>query len=108
MSLTRHIVTLRAWSDSLLKWSFWLLNIGLMAMTLVCLVPSGFYQLYMGIKYGMWYARSPEITTGPVLKTLSYLRIIPDLIFLAGSVVLLVFIARAVWLSIEDWKKAKK
>jgi nitric oxide reductase subunit B len=103
----RHIVTLRAWSDGLLKWSFWLLNIGLMAMTVLSLLPSGFYQLYMGVKYGMWYARSPEITSGPVLKTLSYLRVIPDMIFLAGSFVLLAFIVRAVWMSIAEWKKSK-
>ena len=103
----RHIVTLKAWSDELLKWSFWLLNGGLMAMTVFSLVPSGFYQMYMGVKYGMWYARSPEITSGPVLKTISYFRVIPDLIFLAGSVVLLVFIARAVWISVADWKKSR-
>ncbi|MEI8352546.1 MAG: nitric-oxide reductase large subunit, partial [bacterium] len=96
-----------AWSDELLKWSFWLLNGGLMAMTVFSLVPSGFYQMYMGVKYGMWYARSPEITSGPVLKTISYFRVIPDLIFLAGSVVLLVFIARAVWISVADWKKSR-
>jgi len=95
----RHIVTRYSWSDRLLKWGFWLLNGGLIAMTLISLVPSGFYQFYKSVKYGTWYARSPEITSGPVIKTLSYMRIGPDLVFISGAIVMLIFIVRAAWLS---------
>jgi nitric oxide reductase subunit B len=91
----RHIVPLRAWSDGLLKWAFWCLNGGLLAMTLFSLLPAGFYQFYYAVKYGMWYARSPEITSGPVLRALGYTRIVPDLVFWAGAVLILVFTVRA-------------
>jgi nitric oxide reductase subunit B len=102
----RHVVTLRAWSNGLLKWGFWLLNGGLVGMTVLSLLPSGFYQLYHAITRGIWYARSPEITTGPVLKTLSYLRIFPDTVFGIGGVVMLVFILRAAILTVSG-RRAK-
>jgi nitric oxide reductase subunit B len=60
----RHTVARAAWSDRLLKWSFWGLNGGLALMTLVSLAPSGFYQFYYAVRDGLWYARSPEITSG--------------------------------------------
>lgn len=92
----RHIVAKSAWSDKLLKFSFWGLNGGLALMTLVSLVPSGFYQFYYAVRDGMWYARSPEIASGPVIRNLAYARVVPDLIFALGALLLLVFVARAI------------
>jgi nitric oxide reductase subunit B len=95
----RHIVSLNAWSDRMLKWAFWLLNGGLLAMALFSLAPSGFYQLYYAITYGIWYARSPEITSGSVIKTLNYIRILPDTAFGAGGVLVFIFVVRAAVIS---------
>jgi len=95
----RHIVTRASWSDRLLKWAFWLLNGGLAAMTVITLIPQGFYQLYWAIDKGIWYARSPEIATSPFIKTTSLLRMGPDLVFGAGALVLLWFVVRAAWIS---------
>jgi len=95
----RHIVKRAAWSDRMLAWSFWGLNGGLAAMAVLSLIPSGFYQLYYAIRYGVWFARSPEITSGPVIRTLSWMRLVPDLVFAAGAIVLLGFLVRAIWLS---------
>ncbi len=95
----RHIVALHAWSDRMLKWAFWLLNGGLLGMAVLSLAPAGFYQLYYAVTYGIWYARSPEITSGPVIKLLNYLRIAPDVAFGAGGVVIFIFIVRAAWAS---------
>ena len=103
----RHIVPPRAWSDRILKWAFWCLNGGLLAMTLVSLVPAGFYQFYYAVKYGVWYARSPEITSGPVIRALSYARIGPDLVFWAGAFLILVFVARAAYFGLLDRKAHK-
>jgi len=75
------------------------LNGGLAAMAVLSLIPSGFYQLYYAIRYGVWFARSPEITSGPVIRTLSWMRLVPDLVFAAGAIVLLGFLVRAIWLS---------
>jgi nitric oxide reductase subunit B len=95
----RHIVTRRSWSDRLLKFSFWGLNGGLAAMAVFSLIPSGFYQLYHAVHTGIWYARSPEITSGPVIRTFSWMRLVPDVIFASGAILLLAFLVRAVWLS---------
>jgi nitric oxide reductase subunit B len=95
----RHTVAKAAWSDRLLKWSFWGLNGGLVLMTVVSLAPSGFYQFYYAVRDGLWYARSAEITSGEVVRTLAWARIGPDLIFAAGALLLFVFVGRAIWLS---------
>lgn len=95
----RHIVSRASWSDKMLKWSFWGLNGGLVSMAVFSLIPAGFYQLYFAVKYGLWFARSPEITSGPVMRALSWARLVPDLIFAAGAILLFVFLLRAVWLT---------
>lgn len=95
----RHIVKISSWSDKLLKWSFWGLNGGLIAMTVFSLIPSGFYQFYYAVKDGLWYARSPEIATSKTMQLFSWMRVLPDLIFAAGAIILFVFLARAVWFS---------
>jgi nitric oxide reductase subunit B len=55
--------------------------------------------MYYAVTYGVWYARSPEITTSPFIRLLNYLRIAPDVVFGAGGVVLFIFILRAIVLS---------
>ncbi|HTZ50720.1 MAG TPA: nitric-oxide reductase large subunit [Spirochaetia bacterium] len=95
----RHIVSLRAWSDGLLKWAFWLINGGLAGMAVLSLAPSGFYQLYYGVKYGIWYARSPEIASGPVIKFFNYTRVLPDVVFGIGGLLIFFFIVRATWMT---------
>ncbi|MBN2008006.1 nitric-oxide reductase large subunit [candidate division KSB1 bacterium] len=95
----RHIVSKASWSDNLLKWSFWGLNGGLMAMLVFSLIPSGFYQFYYAVKHGLWYARSPEIATSKAIQTFSWMRIAPDLVFAASAIILFFFLVRAVWFS---------
>jgi nitric oxide reductase subunit B len=92
----RHVVRAAAWSDRLLKWSFWGLNLGLLLMIAVSLAPAGFYQLAESMRHGIWYARSPAVTGSPFIHTVTWLRIIPDLIFDAGALTLTVFLARAI------------
>ena len=76
-------------------------------MTFVSLVPSGFYQFYFAVRDGMWYARSPEIASGEVVRTLAKMRILPDLIFTAGALLILVFVVRAVVLTVRKPEGAK-
>lgn len=95
----RNIIKKAAWSDRLLKISFWGLNGGLLTMTLFSLLPSGFYQFYYAVKYGMWYARGPEIASGEFIRFFSWMRLVPDLIFLSGALALLLFLLRGIWLT---------
>jgi nitric oxide reductase subunit B len=95
----RHIVSRTSWSDKMLKWSFWGLNGGLASMAVFSLIPSGFYQFYFAVKHGLWFARSPEITSGPVIRAFSWARLVPDVIFASGAIILFVFLLRAIWLT---------
>ncbi len=82
----RHIVARRAWSDGLLERSFWGLNGGLATMVVFSLIPSGFYQLFYAVRDGLWYARSPKITSGPMIRAFSRARMVPDIIFATGAI----------------------
>jgi len=92
----RHTFKKSAWSDSLLKWSFWGLNGGLALMTIVSLMPAGFYQFYHAADRGLWYARSPEIATSDFIRTASWLRIGPDVIFTAGAFFIVLFLLKGI------------
>ncbi len=95
----RHIFKKKAWSDFLLKWGFWGLNGGLILMTVISLIPSGFYQFYHAAQKGLWFARSPEIATSDFIRMVSWLRMGPDLIFAFGAICLLLFVLRGIWIS---------
>ncbi|NLV95855.1 MAG: nitric-oxide reductase large subunit [Desulfovibrionales bacterium] len=95
----RHIVTKASWSDRLLKYSFWGLNIGLAGMMVLSLIPAGFYQFYYAIKEGLWFARSPEIASGEFIRLVTWLRMLPDIVFAVGAFALLLFLLRSIWFS---------
>jgi nitric oxide reductase subunit B len=95
----RHIVTRQSWSDKLLKYSFWGLNGGLAAMAVFHLIPAGFYQMWFAVKHGLWFARSPEIASGPVIRALTWGSTLPHMVFAAGAIFLLTFLVRAIKLS---------
>jgi nitric oxide reductase subunit B len=80
------------WKESLLKFSFWSLNIGLMAMVLFSLLPVGLMQTWASVKYGYWYARSAEFLASPTLQTLRWARVFGDTIFALGGIALVIFV----------------
>lgn len=92
----RNIVRKQAWSDTLLKYAFWGLNLGLAGMMVMSLIPAGFYQFAIAIKHGIWYARSPAVTGSAFIHTVTWLRVIPDLVFDLGALALISFLVRAI------------
>ena len=92
----RHVVRAAAWSDRLLKWSFWGLNLGLLLMIVMSLAPAGFYQLVESMRHGIWYARSPAVTGSSFIHTVTWLRIVPDVIFDVGALALVTFLGKAI------------
>jgi len=92
----RNIVRTAAWSDRLLKFSFWALNGGLAGMIVLSLLPAGIYQFVIAIREGLWYARSPEVTGSAFIHGATLARVIPDLVFDAGAVALFAFVIRAI------------
>jgi nitric oxide reductase subunit B len=84
----------RTWSEGALRWSFWLLNGGLMVMVLLSLLPIGLLQTQASVEHGLWYARSAEFLNTPVMQVLKWLRVPGDIIFALGVAALLVFFVR--------------
>lgn len=89
----RVLVPGREWKDGLLRFSFWALNGGLMAMCLLSLLPVGLLQTKASVEHGYWYARSAEFMQTDLMQTLKWMRVPGDTVFFLGAVALVVFVA---------------
>jgi nitric oxide reductase subunit B len=81
------------WKDGLLRFSFWSLNGGLMAMCVLSLLPVGLLQTWASVEHGYWYARSSEFMQSPLMQTLRWMRVPGDTVFFLGAVALVLFVA---------------
>ncbi len=90
----RGLMGEHVWVDSLLKWAFWLMNIGLTMMVFLTLLPVGIYQAWASVDKGLWYARSAEVVHSSVVETLVWLRVPGDIIFGFGGLLLAAFALR--------------
>ena len=77
--------------------SFWGLNIGLALMLLLNLFPGGIVQLRDVLENGYWHARSLEFIGQPLMRTLEWLRLPGDVVFILGGVVPAVLAAGMAW-----------
>lgn len=80
------------WKDGLLRFSFWALNAGLLAMCVISLLPVGLMQTWASVEHGYWFARSSEFLHTPVMQTLRWMRIPGDTIFALGAIALTLFV----------------
>ena len=80
------------WKEGWLKFSFWAMNIGLLAMCVGSLLPVGLLQTWASVDQGYWYARSSEFLGTPMMQTLRWLRVPGDTIFAAGALALVAFV----------------
>ncbi len=85
------------WQESLLRKSFWTLNIGLSLMALLTLLPMGILQLNAALQNGYWYARSAEFMGKPIFDLLVWMRVPGDTIFSIGALFLAWFVVRLWW-----------
>lgn len=81
------------WKDGLLRFSFWSLNGGLMAMCILSLLPVGLMQTAASVEHGYWYARSAEFMQSTLMQNLRWMRVPGDTIFFLGAVTLVTFVA---------------
>jgi nitric oxide reductase subunit B len=81
------------WKDGLLRFSFWSLNGGLMAMCVLSLLPVGLMQTAASVEHGYWYARSAEFMQTPIVQNLRWMRVPGDTLFFLGAVALVIFVA---------------
>ena len=78
----RNIVDPKYWKEKWVMTSFWGLNIGLMGMIVVTLLPIGVLQAIESFDNGFWSARSLDFYQQPIVKTLLWLRMAPDTVFI--------------------------
>ncbi|WP_039748680.1 nitric-oxide reductase large subunit [Solimonas variicoloris] len=90
----RGLTARTAWSEGLLKTTFWSLNIGLAMMVFLSLLPMGIYQAFEAIAHGYWYARSPAVVHSALMERLVWLRVPGDIVFAIGGVALGLFALR--------------
>lgn len=84
------------WPELPMKFAFWSINGGLMAMVVISLLPVGLMQTWASVEYGYWYARSAEFLQQETLGLLRWSRVFGDTLFTAGIFVLVAGIFRIV------------
>jgi len=89
----RVLIPGREWKDGLLRFSFWTLNGGLLAMCVLSLLPVGLMQTWASVEYGYWYARSSDFMQTSIMQNLRWMRVPGDTVFFLGAVALVVFVA---------------
>jgi nitric oxide reductase subunit B len=93
------LFTLRAldpsvvWKEGLVRFGFWAINIGLLAMVTLSLLPVGLMQTWASVEESYWYARSPELMQTDIMQTFRWLRVVGDTVFAAGAIALAAFVA---------------
>jgi nitric oxide reductase subunit B len=90
----RYLLRPEDWSERLVAFSFWALNLGLAWMVFANLFPIGILQLGDSVANGYWHARSIEFFNGHAM--IEWLRLPGDVLFIAGVVPLVYLTARAV------------
>jgi nitric oxide reductase subunit B len=82
----------REWKEGLLRFSFWAMNGGLMAMIVLSLLPVGLLQTVASVTHGYWYSRSAEFLGQGLMQTLRWLRMPGDTLFAIGAIGFVVFV----------------
>jgi nitric oxide reductase subunit B len=82
----------REWKEGLLRFSFWAMNGGLMAMIVLSLLPVGLLQTVASVKHGYWYSRSSEFLGQGLMQTLRWLRMPGDTLFAIGAIGFVLFV----------------
>jgi len=101
----RETVAEEVWPrlSRLVRVAFWGLNIGLAMMVVFSLFPGGLMQVVDVIHHGYWHARGLPYTGSPLARTLEWLRMPGDLVFMFGGALPLALAMTIGYLSL--WKR---
>lgn len=91
----RYLLRPEDWSDRLVGFSFWALNLGLAWMVFVNLFPLGVLQLADVVTNGYWHARSLEFFEKHAY--IEWLRLPGDMVFIAGVLPLVYLTGKSVF-----------
>lgn len=74
------------WKERLIKFAFWGINGGMLAMMLLSLLPIGLLQTMESVSHGYWSARSPEFMQTEIMQFFRWMRVFGDVAFSVGAV----------------------
>lgn len=95
---SRLTIDPKYWNPSIVRFSFWGINIGLMLMVALDLFPAGSIQFKAVVEKGLWYGRSGEFIDNGIFHSLTWLRGIGATVFVfAGVIPLTWFIVRGIF-----------
>jgi nitric oxide reductase subunit B len=80
------------WKEKWLRFAFWAMNGGLLAMCVGSLLPVGLMQTWASVEHGYWFARSAEFLGSPLMQRLRWLRVPGDTLFALGALALVGFV----------------
>src|ERR1051326_9206782 len=80
------------WRENWLRFAFWAMNGGLLAMCVGSLLPVGLLQTWASVEHGYWYARSSEFLSSPIMQRLRWMRAPGDILFALGALILVAFV----------------
>ncbi|MDX2032528.1 MAG: nitric-oxide reductase large subunit [Blastocatellia bacterium] len=80
-----------AWKESLIRFAFWTINIGMLMEMILSLLPIGLLQTWESVSNGYWSARSPEFMQTEAMQFLRWMRIVGDTVFAIGAVAFVYF-----------------
>jgi nitric oxide reductase subunit B len=80
----RYLLRPEDWSEKLVAFSFWALNLGLAWMVFANLFPLGVLQLGDSVANGYWHARSIDFFNAHAI--IEWVRLPGDMLFIAGVV----------------------
>lgn len=75
----------RVWSEKLMSYAFWGMNLGLGLMIILSLLPIGLIQFWASLDQGLWFARGSEVMQTELIQNLRWLRMIGDIVFSLGA-----------------------
>ena len=79
------------WKEGLIKFAFWAINGGMLAMMVFSLLPIGLLQTVESVNNGYWSARSPEFMQTELMQFLRWMRVVGDTVFTVGAVAFVLF-----------------
>ncbi len=101
----RQACTDKQWAkhELWIKMSFWGFNVGLAMMSLMSLVPGGFYQMWDVVQNGYWHGRSVEFTNNAGMSAIGWLRMPGDLVFIIFGSIPFFCVSFSIW--VQHWSK---